>query len=217
MKHNQDGVINVLLLPLIIASLFLVGALSFGYWAFSERQHYKDHSDEIVASAVDSAKQSEDTLKAKEYAEASKLPLKTYTGPEQLGSLKIQYPKTWSGYVDIANNGANGFDGYFNPDVVPSVTDQASTFALRVKIVPQSYSSVLQQFQNLKGISVTPYALPNVPKVVGVKITGQIEQNKQGTIVVLPLRTTALEIFSEAPNYQADFNSIILPNFSFAP
>lgn len=217
-KHNQDGAINVLLIPLILASLFLIGALAFGFWAFGERQDYKDNVDQKISAAVVVAKQQEGAVKDKQYAEAAKLPFKTYNGPEQYGSIALQYPKTWSAYVSVGDGrGGTALDGYFNPDVVPSVSEDTNTFALRVEVVSSSYSSVLRGFQNQKDVTITPYALPKLPKVIGVRISGQIEQDKKGSMVILPVRDKTLKVYTEADTYLSDFDNNILPNLSFAP
>ena len=46
---DQRGAINALLIPLILVIVFFLGAAGFGYWAFSERQDYKNNSDAKVA------------------------------------------------------------------------------------------------------------------------------------------------------------------------
>lgn len=216
-KHNQDGAVNVLLIPLILASLLLLGTATFGFWAFGERQDYKNNADQKIVAAVTLAKQQEGALKDKQYAEAAKLPLKTYNGPEQYGSIALQYPKTWSAYVAQGTGNDASLDGYFNPDVVSSVDDKNSTFALRLQVVNNTYSEELQNYQDTEGVTITPYALPKVPKVIGVRITGQIEENKQGSMVVLPVRDKTLKIYTEAQAYLSDFDNNILPNLTFSP
>src|SRR4051794_28439176 len=96
---SEAGAINALLLPLLVALLLLVGVAVFGVWAFGSRQDYKDNVDAKIATAVASAKVDEDKVKDAQFAEESKNPLKTYTGPAAYGSVTINYPKTWSGYV----------------------------------------------------------------------------------------------------------------------
>jgi hypothetical protein len=216
-KHNQDGAINVLLVPLLVSVLILIGAISFGGWAFSSRQNFKNNTDQIVATAVQVAEQKESSLKDSQYAELDKSPLKTYDGPEAYGSLILNYPKTWSGYVDDTGSGSALVDGYFNPGVVPSINDQTPTFALRVQVLGQSYSQTLSSLQGQQGVTFAPYKLPKVPSVVGIEATGQIQSNVSGTMVVLPLRSDTLEIYTEGSQYVSDFNTYILPNFSFSP
>lgn len=221
-KHNQDGAINGLIVSLILAILLLLGAAGFAGWAYNSRQDYKNNSDAKVAVAVTAAKSQEDKIKDAQFAEAAKQPLKTYQGPEAYGSLVVNFPKTWSGYVDDTGTGSSLVDGYFAPGVVPSATNQNSVFALRVQVLNQPYAQVLQTFagQQQDGkITISAYALPKLPKVVGVKAVGQLNSNNQASVnmIVLPLRSQTLEIWTQGDQYLNDFNNNILPNFSFSP
>jgi hypothetical protein len=217
---NQRGAINGLLLPLIVAVLLLIGAVVFGGWAFTSRQDYKNNVDAKISTAVEAAKLAEDKVKDAQFAEERKNPLRAYNGPSAYGSVVINYPNTWSGYVSDTKTSDPYVDGYFSPGVVPDADEQSSTFALRVEVSSKSYSDSLRQYQsqsqNAK-VTVQPYALPKVPSVVGSFITGEIENNKQGYMVLLPLRNTTLKIWTESDQYKADFNNIILPNASFSP
>jgi hypothetical protein len=218
MKANsQSGAINALLLPLLVALLLLVGVAVFGVWAFGSRQDYKDNVDAKIATAVTAAKADEDKVKDAQFAEEQKNPLKTYTGPAAYGSVTINYPKTWSGYVSDTDGNDPFVDGYFSPGVVPDTQDQKSSFAFRVQVSSQSYSESLQSFQNQEGVTIQPYSLPKVPNVVGVIVRGAIEQDRQGIMVILPLRNTTLKFWTESDAFTGDFNNIILPNASFSP
>jgi len=224
-KLNQDGSVSGLAVSMGFCVLFLLGAIVFGAWAFSGRQDYKDNVDAKVNTAVTIAKQEESTQKDKQFAEEEKSPLRTYNGPEAFGSLNVAFPKTWSGYVDDTGSGSQPLDGYFNPGVVPAISGQNSVFALRVQVLSQSYSQTLQSFQSAQSpsggpaLSIVPYALPKVPKVIGVEATGTLPNtnNVVGTAVVLPLRSQTLEIWTMGTSYLNDFNTYILPNFIFSP
>jgi hypothetical protein len=221
-KHNQNGVVNSVVISLVFAILLLIAALGFGGWAFNSRQDYKNNVDNKIAAAVGVAKQQQGAVDLAKYTEAAKQPLTTYTGPEAYGSLVVNYPKTWSGYVDSTGTGQALVDGYFNPGTVPSVSSQSSTFALRVQVINQPYAQVLQTFtaaaQNTRNpLSFSAYALPKLPKTVGIKAVGQITQLTTGTMVVLPLRSDTLEISTQGTQFQHDFDTYILPNFSFSP
>ena len=219
MKTNQTGAINVLLLPVILLSILFLGAAGFGFWAFNSRQDYKNNSDAKVQAAVAVAQQQTSTAKDNEFANKEKQPLKTYNGPSAYGSVVLQYPKTWSGYVvQNDNGGGTALDGYFYPGIVPSINDQGKAFALRFQVVSRSYTDVLKEVQNLdKNMVITSYALPKVPSTVGVMAKGQIAQNKTGSMVVLPMRDKTLKIWTEGTDFQSDFDNLILANFSFQP
>jgi hypothetical protein len=220
MKHNQNGALNVLLIPFIFVILFLLGAGAFGGWAYLSRQDYKLNTDKKVAAAVILAKQQEGTSKDKEFIESEKKPLRIYTGPEPYGSLQVSYPKTWSGYVQ--DSGIDGFpvNGYFYPAIVPSVNDPASTYALRIQIINRKYTDLLLDYQarvTSGKATVAAYSLPKVPSVIGVKIDGQVTDAKTGSMIILPLRDKVLVLWTEGTGYGKDFNENILPNVTFSP
>ncbi|HET8991763.1 MAG TPA: hypothetical protein VFN31_01880 [Candidatus Saccharimonadales bacterium] len=215
LKHNQDGASSVLII-LSLSVLFVI-ALIFGVWAYSGRQHYKNDAQNLISSAVKTAVNQSIIEQNAQFTKQEQYPLNTYNGPQAYGSLVIQYPKSWSGYVDTTGTDTP-FVGYFNPGVVPSISSQSSVFALSVQVLNQSYSDVVQSFQQTTGATSNAYALPKLPKVVGLEISGPVGQNQnQETIVVLPLRSNTLEIATYGTQYLDDFNNIILPNFSFSP
>jgi len=220
-RMGEQGESNVLLIPVILIGLLFVGAASFAFWAYSGRQDYKNNSDAKVAAAVQNNTQAVQAKDAKQYAEASKNPLKIYNGPDSFGSVKVSYPKTWSSYVDTTSN-SYPLDAYFHQDYVPSTQSQ-QTYNLRVQVNSQSYSTQLAQYQSLiqQGkVTATPYSLPKQPSIIGTKLHGNVMiQNPTGvgTMILLPLRSTTLEIWTESDSYLPDFNNYILPNLTFSP
>jgi hypothetical protein len=220
LKHNQDGAVSGVLISLVLACFLLIGAIIFGAWAFTSRQDYKNNANAKVSAAVDTAKQQESARKDAEFTETAKNPLKLYQGPETYGSLAVSYPKTWSGYVDDTGTGNALIDGYFAPGVVPSVSDQNASYALRVQVIAQTYSQVLQSYtsqQQTGKLNVKAYALPKFPNIVGVQMTGQLDTKATVTMVILPFRSQTIKIWTEGTQYVSDFNNYVLPNFSFAP
>jgi hypothetical protein len=128
------------------------------------------------------------------------------------------YPKTWSGYV--ISSQSTPLSTYFQPDVVPDISAQSNAYALRIQVVNQTYSNALQIYQTLastKKVTVAPFSFAKVPSVVGSRIDGQISQDDQGTVIIVPLRNMSLIISTESQSFEPDFNNIILPNFSFSP
>ena len=219
-KTNQSGSINGLLIPLIVSVLLLVGAGVFAVWAYQGRQDYKNNVDAKIAVANAQAIKAEDSKKDAQFAEYAKQPLKTYVGPEAYGAIHVLFPRTWSGYVDESGSGDGPVNGYFYPNIVPATTDPTVTFALRVQVLNESYSDAMHVYSSFvtdnKG-TVTAYALPKLPSVVGSRLDGQIQDNKQGSMIVLPLRDKTLQVWTESPQFLNDFNSNILPNLTFSP
>ena len=219
-KHDQNGSINILLIQLIMASLAMIGTAAFAIWAYNSRQDYKNNVESKITTAVTVAKTVESSEKDKQFAELEKKPLRTYNGPQAFGSLVLQYPKTWSAYIDDTGSGAAPVDGYFYPGYVPSITNPNSSFALRVQVLPQSYSSVLASLrgQETAGqIQIAPYTLPSVTNVIGIRVDGKITPGKDGTMIVLPLRDKSIEISTQGSEFSADFEENILKNLTFSP
>lgn len=223
LKHNQVGAIGGEDISLTLAIILLIAAIGFGGWAFSSRQDYKNNVDTKISAAVTVAKQQQSAADQAQFTEEAKQPLKAYNGPQPYGSLVVNFPKNWSAYVDDTGTNAGGLvNGYFAPGTVPSVTTPNSVFALRVQVINQPYSQVVQSFskqQQAGKLTVSAYALPKFPQNVGVEVSGLLNKKdtKTVTMVVIPLRSQTLEIWTQGSQYLSDFNSNILPNFSFSP
>lgn len=225
MKLNRNGYVNTTAMVSVLMSALFIIALIFAIWAFSSRQHYKNDANNLVNQAVAKAKAAQETADNQRFAAEEQSSLTTYNGPSDYGSISLQYPKTWSAFIDTTGNGNGSYplDAYFLPNYLTSVTDDGTTdFALRMQIENESYNQVLQQYDQASGVTVSPYALPKVPNDVGVEISGQINNSGSNisgteTLVILPLRSQALEIWTEGSSYLGDFSNVILPNLSFSP
>ncbi|HPR09062.1 MAG TPA: hypothetical protein PLT04_00650 [Candidatus Saccharibacteria bacterium] len=216
---NQQGSLAVIG-GFVVMGLALIGLIIFGAWSFGERSTYKSKSDQLVATAVAENTKKVQAEEAVKYAEAAKNPLKTYVGPDAYGSVRMEFPKTWSAYNQGIPNGATPVDVFLNPDIVPPVNAQDATFALRVQVLASTYSSVLGQYtaqQRTGKVTVAPFRLTAVPSVVGSRVDGQITPKKQGSVIILPLRDKTLKVWTESETFMNDFNNIILPKLSFVP
>jgi hypothetical protein len=219
-KLSSEGSINILLIPFIVVLVFFLGTAGFGAWAYTSRQDYKNNTDEKVATAVDIAKKQTATDKDNEFIDREKLPLKEYAGPSSYGSLKIKYPKTWSAYVEESQSQDTPINAYFNPNFVPSVNVDSSTFALRVQVVSQTFDEVVSQFDSNVAQGTTKakaYKAENVSGSVGLRFDGELENGKHGTMIVLKLRDKSLKLWTEGDQYTKDFFNHILANLTFEP
>lgn len=218
--NNQGGYVNATVISLIAVSVLLAGSLGFGTWAFLSRQDYKNNSDQKAEKAADERQKATEDADAIKYAEAAKNPLTTHKGSDQYGGVTVQYPKTWSGYVNESGTGSFPVDDYFHPAVVPDISNRDNSYALRIQVEDKKYDAVVKGYLNdveQKRLTAAPYALPKVPNTVGTRLDGEIAQNKQGSLIILPVRNMTLKIWVESPSYAADFNNIILPNITFSP
>lgn len=214
-KLNQTG---SLVAPLIIITVLFLGAAGFGIWAVLGRQDYKANSDKKSAEAAKEAIAAEDIKKDAAFAEAQKSPFRTFTGPEALGSVSFQYPKTWSGYLSGISS-TTSLDAYFMLGLVPD-THTETSFSLRAQIVDSPYATVAKNYDsNAKaGKSiVTPYKAPKVESVTGTKITGLLDGKKTGIMVLLPIRDKTIKIWTEGSDFESDFTSTVLATLTFNP
>ena len=211
--------LNGLLVPLVLTVLLLMGALGFGGWAFVSMQDYKNNSDKKVDVAVQIAKEENTAENEAAFAEREKEPLKDYKGPASFGSVAIKYPKTWSAFITELDKGGTPVDGYFHPNYVPGL-QSGTSFALHLQVTSLVYADELKKFDSdakAGRVKVTAIAVDNVPGVTGVRIDGEIERGKQGSLVLLPMRDKTLKVSTETEQFKNDFNTIILKHLSFIP
>lgn len=208
-----------LIIGLVITVLLLIGAVIFGFWAFASMQDYKNNSDKKAAAAVVVANEEQKKQLDAQYAEQEKSPLKSYTSPSQFGSVKLVYPKTWSAYVVEQTSGSNPVDAYFYPDFVPN-TGGKNNYYMRMQISSAPYKAEVDKFKSLAQqgkVTVTPFKPEQVKDAtVGVRIDGQLESDKKGSLVILPVRDKVLKIWTESDAAANDYN-VVLKNLTYSP
>lgn len=215
---SQNKHFNSLIIPVVLLSLMLVGALGFGFWSYSQAREYKNNIDEKVNERLADAVSRAEAAKEYEFVQREKEPLTEYVGPAAMGSLVVKYPKTWSAYIDETRDGIP-IDGYFHPNFVPGV-GSGTAFALRVEVLTDDYATVLRQFDsaaNRGEVNVTAIKPVNVPSVTGARVDGQIKRDRRGSVVLFPIRDKTLRLTTEAEQFVKDFNEIILANLTFKP
>ncbi len=216
---DQRGM-NALLVPLVIVIVLFVAAAGFGFWAFTERQDYKNNSDQKSALAV---AQAEELLTKKldaEFLEREKEPLKAYESPSAFGTVRIMYPKTWGAYVveQTATGSSSPVQGYFHPGFVPNIQKNDTEFAIRLEIVQRAYDNELKQLDaGIKQgkVRVAPYRATLVPEVLGTRVDGEFLTKKNGSMVMFPLRDKTVKVYTESQAFLNDFEKYILPNLRF--
>lgn len=215
LHKNEQGIANPLLIPLILSATFLLFSLGFGVWAFTSQQDYKNNSDKKAEKAASVAVKKAETAKDNEFVEKEKEPYRDYKGLASLGSIAFKYPKTWS----ISQKDSDSELSLIAHPLVIS-TNEKSLYALRVEVVGQAYSGLArQQDGNVKKgtVKATPYALPKIPNVVGIRFDGQLTQDKKGSVILLPMRDKTIRISTENPDFRGDLDKIILADFTYSP
>lgn len=208
---------HISLIIAILMTVFFIAALIFGFWAYAGMQENKTNLDAKIETASEVAVKAAETAKEAEFAEREKDPNRVYTGSSTFGTLSFAFPKTWSVFTEEKDAGTI-LDYYSSPFLVRG-TGAENSFALRAQILDSNYDKELDKFeQGIKkgAVTVAAYVLAKVPNVLGVRIVGEITKEKQGVMVILPLRDKTIRIWTESTDFIADFDKII-ESASFIP
>ncbi len=214
-KHKPWG----LIIALIVFILAFLGSSGFAFWAYAEMQDYKNNSDQKVSAAVDVAIEETKKVEEQKYAEQAKEPHLKYAGPDTFGSVKFEYPKTWSAMVDVSG-GSTPINGYFHEGIVPGPRS-GTAFALRVEVMERPYDRTLESYDSdakSGKVRVSPYKAELAPEVLGARVDGEIERGMQGSAVLFPLRDKTIRVSTlSGQSYGKDFNEIVLKTLDFTP
>lgn len=227
MKIHDERGFALSIIAIVLLFILLMASAGFGYWAFHSRNDYKNNVDQKISVATEKAQAAQKAKLDSDYAEKEKSPNKVYKGPLSYGTVNFNYPKSWSAYVD-ESNGPEPVNGYFHPDVVPSV-QSPTAFALRVELVARDYSSTLREFDSqikLGKVNAKAYIPPkmvNISNVTpGTRLDGTISRDsqgkdQQGSMIVIKVRDKTLKIYTESTSFLSDFDNIILATLTFIP
>lgn len=208
------------LIPFVISVVLVLTFVGLFIWAYLGMVDYKNNVTPKIEAAVKVATEQESTRKDTEFIEKEKNPLKTFTGPDTFGGITFTYPKTWSAYVVQAEqNGGVPVDGYFHPDIVPSVTGKTA-FALRVRVLDKTYDTQLKSLEGkIKSgkVKMVAYTAEKQKTVVGARLDGEINVGQKDHMILLPLRDKTIEISTESDQFQGDFETIVLKSLNFTP
>lgn len=209
---NKKGFLNPLLIPLILAVVVLLvtSALSVSYYTKYIQQ--RDENQPIIDKAVSDAEGAQKTKLEAEFTEREKLPTKSYTTPSELGSVKLTFPKTWSSYV--VHTSSSTLDYYGHPNYVPST---GVNYALRMSILSRAFSNELKSYDSIVKKGDLNASAVRASGVTGTRLDGFLEKDKEGSMVIFPLRDKTLKIWTESKDYRSDFDNIVLKNLTFSP
>jgi hypothetical protein len=212
LKLNRSGILNPLIIPVILLVIGFVAASVLAAKYYGDFTTQKNNNQPLIDAAVEEAKEKQKTELTEDFIEREKEPNKSYTSPAELGSVRLQFPKTWSSYVITGKS--TDLDYFGHPNYVPA---DGVNYALRMSIVKKAFSNEVKGYDakvkkgELKATSV------RVSGVTGTRLDGLFEKDKEGSIVVFPLRDKTLRVWTESKDYRSDFDNIVLKNLSFSP
>lgn len=217
MKHasSEAGSVNPLLISSILLAVLTAGLAGFSLWAFTSYQDQKNHTDAKIEAAVTKAKAAQAETLEKDFVEREKQPYTKFNGPDDLGHVSFDYPKTWSVY--IAKNGTSGdFEAYLNPGTVPTISNQ-QPYATRVVVSDKTYESTLKTYESLvkKGdLRSTPLTINGF---TGVRLDGKFSAQREGSSVIFKVRDKTLVLSTDATAFKPDFDGVVLKSLDFNP
>lgn len=211
-KLNQTGVLNPLVIPLVITCIILVVASVMAVVYYGKYVDQRDNNQPVIETAVKQAEAAQKKELEADFAEREKLPTGSYTSPSELGSVKLTYPKTWSSYVDLKNEGEIQYYGH--PSYVPA---QNVNYALRMSVTNKSFAQEMKTFEALVKKGDLKATSVQVSGVKGSRLDGLFKKDQKGSMVVFPLRDKVLKVWTENVEFQGDFDKIVLKSLTFVP
>lgn len=220
---DERGSVNPLLIAAIILAILLVMAAGGFIWAYSSMVNYRDNANQMADSAATKAKNDQQKSDAASCEESKKSPYLEFQSSSTMGSIRFKYPKSWSSYTSTDSDD-DTLEVYFAKNNVPKVEDDVTPYALRLKVVNQSYSTVVANYKskvssedsNLKASTVKETSSDKSTYYNGIRFDGQISENLNGSIVLFPVRDKTLELYCDSSTYMDDFKKI-LDSLDFQP
>lgn len=212
--NKQKGFISGAIIGNVVLGIISLVFGSIMIWALVNYNDQKNNVDGKIENAVQLAKSQQKDADQAAFDEKEKNPLKVFIGPNDLGRVTFDYPKTWSVY--IANDGSNGgnYEAYLNPEKVPNVNGQ-NKFALRVSILDQSYDQVLQQYKGLVASGQLQSQAITTNGFTGTRFDGKFSQDIEGSAVVFKIRDKTLVLKTDSTAFKPDFDSIVVKSLKF--
>jgi len=211
---SESGSVNPLLISSILLGLLAAGLAGLSVWAYANYMDQKNNTDAKIAAAVQKAEKVQEEKLEASFIEREKQPYVKFSGPDDLGHVSFDYPKTWSVYIGKIDG--SSYEAYLNPGTVPTVK-QTQPYAVRVVIDKRQYEAVLKQYESL----VKTGKLTSVPITAGgftgVRLDGAFTPQRVGTTVVFKVRDKTLLISSDSTSFKSDFDNIILKSLDFNP
>lgn len=213
--HHEAGSVNPLVISNVVVGVIAVMLAGVTVWAYINYSDQKNNVDSKINTAVASAKKTQSDQDEKAFLEREKLPTREFVGPDDLGRVSFQYPKTWSVY--IASNGTAGkYEAYLNPGTVPTVS-ASQPYATRVTIEDKKYEDSLKSYESKvakKDLTSSPITIGSFS---GIRLDGAFTKERTGSAVIFKVRDKTLTIASDAVTFRTDFDNTILKSLSFNP
>ena len=195
------GTIGCLILFLIAGSLAI--------WAYMQYSHEKSNVDSKVAIEVAKGKSEQAESDQKKFSEEAKNPRIEFVGPSEYGRVSFMYPKTWSVYIENDGSNRGDYKAYLNPVAVPSASNKASRFALRLEIINKNLDTVLNDYQSRLKKGELTSSSTEFNGISATRIDGTFEKELRGSVVLMKVRDKTIRFSTDADTFKSDFQTIL--------
>ncbi len=195
----------------IIGLLVLVVVLGvFGTWSYLNYLDQKKDVDGKVADAAAKARLEQSDKDEADFAARENKDTRQFAGPSDYGRLTFDYPKKWSAYqaTDVSEGGGATYEAYFNPDLVPPVSD-TQKFALRVTIEQITYDKAVSSYDSMVKKGSLKSSVYTDGKHTGTMLTGTFNEDIIGTAVLIKMRDRTLTIRTDGDTFRDVFDAIL--------
>lgn len=221
-RHNEKGESNPFIIITVVLVVLLIAAAGGFVWSYAQMVDYKDNVAVKVNNAVDAANKKQAEKDQQKFQEELKKPNLSYQGPSDLGSVRFEYPKTWSVYVAES---VGKLEVFMNPAIVPKVAAGVTPYALRVEVTPEDYASVIENYSSklededskVTASTITIGKSEGFSGYKGMRFDGQLTDTVNGSIVIFKVRDKVLKVSVDSKDFMADFNDTVLKTLQFEP
>jgi len=207
--NKMDLIKNIALVVLGVVALGL--GILFAMKAKDYGELSADIDGKIAIATAEAVDENAAKLE-KEFAEREKSPLRSFTGPEDYGSLSFDYPKTWGIYVDSDASKGGDYVAYFNPVQIDPLSDKSSIYALRLTISNTSFEKAVASYQNILSQKKSNLSMSTIT------INGTVANHYSGTIpgtdfngyiVIIKIRDKCAILQTDSYLFEADYNKLL--------
>ena len=105
-------------------------------------------------------------------------------------------------------------DEFSEREKVPS---KDVNYALKMEIVPQAFATEIIQYDEYVKKGDLRATAVQASGATGTRLDGLLEPDREGSMVIFPLRDKTLKISTESKEFEDDFNNIVLQRLTFVP
>lgn len=194
---------------LAIAFIFTtVAALGVSVWAYVNYRDQKYNTDSKISSATAEAVKEQADKDAASFLEKEKQPNRQFVGPSDYGSLSFDYPKTWSVYEASDSLDGKDYQAYFNPGVVPTVSDEQQ-YALRLTIQNETYDNVIADYEGYISDGELTSSSMKIGDYDVTRIEGSFSEDIKGVAIIIKIRDKTATIRTDAETFRSDFEALV--------